>query len=671
MLLFCQHIIKRGQTSSNTSQLYPQDLQAFTKSLSGDHKKLFRKKYIEKEGQQYYLTWIQEGSADVIVLQRDKFISKYGSSQTFIKLGQTYDNLVKRSKKGLKKSEGAASSTKNINPKLNKVLSKNSAALVVENEEDQVVVRYEEGTTTANITFLDSVNIGDEEVKSSYERLAEYEFCQDGEVRSSNPLHVIESNTIGEDLEDFFYNPKPSATSLKKNSFLLGESSLSSWDATILDRGYLGKVVLTNGSDSTDSDSGVDEHIYLNVSQPFCLVCVGVQGAGKSHTMNVALENCLLNFPLPQDRNLIQLSVPMCALVLHYDQSPTNICEAIGLHDLSKKVRKFSGIHEESIGLVDKMVVLVSPSYYKQRKQFYGSTSFEVVPPLFNWSSLKAQQLKKLMRLSEGDSQLFVSVILNLLREYQREDAVPVFGDFLKKIESLCSVQGQSGPLKQRIQLLKSMVKESELNESLSANYVSLGDLMDSGVVIIADMTDPMLSADEANGIFQVLLEQFRTKPLTSGIGKVVAFDEAHKYLSSSGGSARDELADAIVDTVRLMRHEGIRILISTQSPLTLPPELLELVSVTVVHHFQSKDWYTFLSSKIPLHENGFEEIKRLSVGEGLFITTKMDANLLRNDHGEDEDSISSTCQTCVKLRVRPRLTWDYGSSKVNQKSVV
>ena len=215
------------------------------------------------------------------------------------------------------------------------------------------------------------------------------------------------------------------------------------------------------------------------------------------------------------------------------------------------------------------------------------------------------------------------------------------------------------------------MVKESELNESLSANYVSLGDLMDSGVVIIADMTDPMLSADEANGIFQVLLEQFRTKPLTSGIGKVVAFDEAHKYLSSSGGSARDELADAIVDTVRLMRHEGIRILISTQSPLTLPPELLELVSVTVVHHFQSKDWYKFLSSKIPLHENGFEEIKRLSVGEGLFITTKMDANLLRNDHVEDGDSMSSSCQTCVKLRVRPRLTWDYGSSKVNQKTVV
>lgn len=50
---------------------------------------------------------------------------------------------------------------------------------------------------------------------------------------------------------------------------------------------------------------------------------------------------------------------------------------------------------------------------------------------------------------------------------------------------------------------------------------------------MVADLTDPMMSPDEAAGVFQVLLEQFRSARMP-GVGKVVAFDEAHKYLSHS-----------------------------------------------------------------------------------------------------------------------------------------
>jgi hypothetical protein len=34
------------------------------------------------------------------------------------------------------------------------------------------------------------------------------------------------------------------------------------------------------------------------------------------------------------------------------------------------------------------------------------------------------------------------------------------------------------------------------------------------------------------------------------------------------------------------MRHEGMRVAVSTQSPKVLAPELLELVSVAVLHNF-------------------------------------------------------------------------------------
>ena len=93
-------------------------------------------------------------------------------------------------------------------------------------------------------------------------------------------------------------------------------------------------------------------------------------------------------------------------------------------------------------------MVLVSPTYYIQRKAFYGDTC-EVIPLLFDWDTLTATQLKKLMRLSDSDSQLYVSVILNKLREYQRKNKIPSFDDFLKEVKFLCNVNGQSAPLKQ------------------------------------------------------------------------------------------------------------------------------------------------------------------------------------------------------------------------------
>jgi hypothetical protein len=63
--------------------------------------------------------------------------------------------------------------------------------------------------------------------------------------------------------------------------------------------------------------------------------CFALLGAGKSHTLNIVLENCLINCDYPKSNPLIQLHQPMCGLVLHYDQCETNICEATGLSNLS------------------------------------------------------------------------------------------------------------------------------------------------------------------------------------------------------------------------------------------------------------------------------------------------------------------------------------------------
>ena len=174
---------------------------------------------------------------------------------------------------------------------------------------------------------------------------------------------------------------------------------------------------------------------------------------------------------------------------------------------------------------------------------------------------------------------------------------------------------------------------------------------------MVADLTDPMMSADEACGVFQVLLEQFRCASLGK-VGKVVAFDEAHRYLSHKGpGSA--ELSLAIVDTVRMMRHEGMRVLISTQSPTTMPPELLELATMTVLHRFQSAEWITYLRGKVPLPEDSFDKVKALRRGQALVLSTKI-GEALRDEGHRD----------CATVTVRPRLTKDLGASRLNAAAV-
>jgi hypothetical protein len=217
-------------------------------------------------------------------------------------------------------------------------------------------------------------------------------------------------------------------------------------------RSTIGSTKQSGGGDkeekapSMPSIASVSDTVYLNTEAPFCAICIGVQGAGKSHTMNVVLENCLLstvedyNYPT---RPVIRTHQSMAGLVLHFDQSQANMCETVGLVEPTPKLRNIDNTQ------VSNMVILVSPTFYKQRKAFYEPLNVEVHPLLFDWTTMTAQQLRKLMRLCDTDAQLYVSTMLSTLRDYQRDGHVPVFSSFLKEIEEMCDVANQAAPLRQ------------------------------------------------------------------------------------------------------------------------------------------------------------------------------------------------------------------------------
>lgn len=76
----------------------------------------------------------------------------------------------------------------------------------------------------------------------------------------------------------------------------------------------------------------------------------------------------------------------------------------------------------------------------------------------------------------------------------------------------------------------------------------------------------------------------------------MVALDEAHKYMT--GTAECEVLTNSLLSNIRLQRHLGLRVIISTQEP-TISPKLLDLCSVTIVHRFTSPDWLQSLKKHL------------------------------------------------------------------------
>lgn len=529
----------------------------------------------------------------------------------------------------------------------NQQLPKLSKRLITSNndkKEEKGVVKIDVEDSAADIiTFKESVG-GKSTQKGDFDLL------------NTNFEGLKIDETSADEVAQSLFLPRRALNNIQKHK------GVSLFSSSTLDKHPEGALFGHLFPSSSPSDKGLfgrkkspsentEGAVYFNTHEPFCFVTVGVQGAGKSHTSTCVLESCLLPF---KPGNIVKLNSPMTSMVCHYDQNTSSICEAAGLLSPNPSIKTKMNQVGHDVGAVpkDKAVILVSPAFYKQRKKFYGDYCV-VKPLLFRWRSLTADHIKRIMRIESGENQLYVASFLNLLRGYQRQAVVPEFSDFMKQVRTVCSAGAQKGPLDQRIALLESVVAESPQNASLVGESLDLMSATKQGIhFIIADLTDPLLSKEEANGLFQVLTEQFRTLP-TKG-GKVLCLDEAHKYMD---GVKADGLSEAIVNAARLMRHDGVRLVVSTQSPKALAPELLELVSIACLHHFHSPDWWSYLQSKLPLNQDAFERILSLNSGEAVVFATSHDLSVSANNIEGSH---------CLPLRIRPRITEDLGSSRRN-----
>eukprot|EP00588_Corethron_pennatum_P029592 CAMPEP_0194337410 /NCGR_PEP_ID=MMETSP0171-20130528/76192_1 /TAXON_ID=218684 /ORGANISM="Corethron pennatum, Strain L29A3" /LENGTH=610 /DNA_ID=CAMNT_0039101177 /DNA_START=326 /DNA_END=2154 /DNA_ORIENTATION=- len=499
------------------------------------------------------------------------------------------------------KKDGVSSGVKMEDP--NRGSSTERSSNRQSDDEEHTMTVDVEDTTADIITFEEAIN----RKASSPTGIADF---MQGAGHGVTGFGVDENILTAEEMAHKLFSPSTSAVEWHRDDIGKGISLCNQEVANQMKEcALLGHLSVTPSNTCRDP-------VFLNTHEPFVLTTIGVQGAGKSHTTSCVLESCLVPF---EPGNIVKLKAPMVSLVLHYDQNTTSICESAGLLLANSQIHEHMMKTGTTVNSVpkSKAVIMVSPTFYRQRKAFYGDRVI-VRPLLFKWKSLTADHIKRIMRINDGDNQLYVASFMDLLRAYQRKDIVPSFLSFLEEVRRICNIKGQQGPLDQRIALLESMVAESSKNADLQDEGVDLASCCSAKYsLIIADLTDPLLSKEEANGMFQVLTEQFRVLP--SKGGKVLCLDEAHKFMD---GVKSDGLSEALVNVARLMRHDGMRLVVSTQSPKALAPELLELVTVACLHHFHSPDWWTYLRSKLALPDRAWQCILSLKPGDALAFAT-------------------------------------------------
>jgi len=286
------------------------------------------------------------------------------------------------------------------------VKSANSSSVKVE---DEVKIAVED-TSADIITFQES--IGGKSAANDLAVTTDFE-------NVTLDAEQLAAASCKEEVTLAYFRPKCAS-----NGGFLKKKELALFNASSIDK-HSGGALFGHLFPSLDDDALGDHHqvgegVYLNTHEPFCFVTVGVQGAGKSHTTSCVLESCLVPF---ETCNIVKLSSPMTSLVLQYDHNPKSVCEAAGLLSPNPSFQAAMSHLEENVAAAvpkSKAVILVSPTYYAQRKKYYGDYC-TVKPLLFRWSSLGADHIKRIMRIESGDNQLYVAVFLDLLREYQRK----------------------------------------------------------------------------------------------------------------------------------------------------------------------------------------------------------------------------------------------------------
>ncbi|KAF2871091.1 hypothetical protein BDV95DRAFT_494743 [Massariosphaeria phaeospora] len=380
--------------------------------------------------------------------------------------------------------------------------------------------------------------------------------------------------------------------------------------------------------------------LFFNTNVPFSAFICGVQGSGKSHTTSCILENALI-----PSRSLGRLESPLSALVLSYGHFGSggvgfSISEAAYLVAPHRDFPKHPS--------VKRVTVLVSPSNFHNIAPLYTRIkNVTVLPMKLKPERLDVNTMLTLMAVDlTAEPPLYLVQVQGILRSMAEEGRGFNYMQFKKRLEQCNFNPAQKQMLDMRLGQLDSFL---DLGNTFQEPQYRPGE------ITIMDMSCPFVDANTACIMFKLGLQRYLQSRAS---GKMVVLDEAHKYMLDLPGT--HALNSELLQVIRLQRHYGSRVIISTQEP-TLLTDLIALCSVSVIHRFSSPEWFAALKRHIPMasqsHETLLRDIEGLKTGTALAYSP----NAVFGRDGEG--ALMKGMGTFVRVVVRKRATWDGGVS--------
>lgn len=135
-------------------------------------------------------------------------------------------------------------------------------------------------------------------------------------------------------------------------------------------------------------------------------------------------------------------------------------------------------------------------------------------------------------------------------------------------------------------------------------------------------------------------------------------FAKNFQYMLPNPGAKA--LNETLLTTIRLQRHYGARVIVSTQEP-TLLTDLIALCSITVIHRFSSPEWFAAIRRHIPINAADRDTIMRTIEGLKTGSALVYSSNAIL---GQCEDgTLLKGTGNLLEINIRKRVTSDGGQS--------
>ncbi|KAF7981662.1 hypothetical protein HWV62_32782 [Athelia sp. TMB] len=380
---------------------------------------------------------------------------------------------------------------------------------------------------------------------------------------------------------------------------------------------------------------------------PFSAVVCGVQGSGKSHTVACMLE-CMF---IANFSPIGSLQKPLCGLVLHLGEG--------GPHSRPSEAAWLAASSRKDVQ-PPAVKVFVSPSSLRTMRAVYAAVDSKIVvePLLLDEEELDAHAFLGMMSVSTSEvPPLYVQTMLSILRDLGEDYTYAKFRDSLNVKKTKWNPAQLSG-LEQRLALLESFLAKKVFTKK---SQFSKSPRFAPGQITIVDLSDPFIDAGSACGLFEIITRLFVRANVDTG--KVLVVDEAHKYLVNNDSAAG--LTGTLLELTREQRHLAMRVIISTQEPTVIPPTLLDLCTVAIMHRFSSPAWWKALSVHVSADissDSAFDKVVRLQTGEALVFAATGLATF-QAENLTTHPALESLGRRYMVIKTRRRVTKDGGAS--------